>query len=98
MEIIDAQVHLNMLLPNWKTVEPDTAVGAGVSVMDAVGIDRVLIADLYALRGLFLLFHSRHVHIQDLEHFNIQPGAASGERGEYPICACISPRSPEASG
>jgi L-fuconolactonase len=45
MEIIDAQVHLNMLLPNWKTVEFDTAVAAGVTVMDAVGIDRVLIAE-----------------------------------------------------
>jgi len=45
MEIIDAQVHLNMLLPNWRTVDLDVAVAAGVAVMDAVGIDRVLIAE-----------------------------------------------------
>jgi L-fuconolactonase len=44
-EIIDAQVHLNNLLPDWKTVDLDTAVRAGVSVMDAVGIDRVVIAE-----------------------------------------------------
>src|SRR5438067_2441573 len=45
MEIIDAQVHLNNLLPDWKTVDLDTAVHAGISVMDAVGIDRALIAE-----------------------------------------------------
>ncbi len=45
MEIIDAQVHLNMLLPNWQNVDVDVAVAAGVATMDAVGIDRVLIAE-----------------------------------------------------
>ena len=45
MEIVDAQVHLNNLLPDWKTVDLDAAVRAGVTVMDAVGIDRVLIAE-----------------------------------------------------
>src|SRR3954449_109670 len=45
MEIIDAQVHLNNLLPDWQTVDLDTAVRAGVTVMDAVGIDTVLIAE-----------------------------------------------------
>jgi L-fuconolactonase len=45
MEIIDAQVHLNNLLPNWRTVELDEAVAAGVVAMDAVGIDMVLIAE-----------------------------------------------------
>jgi L-fuconolactonase len=45
VEIIDAQVHLNNLLPDWQTVDLDTAVRAGVTVMDAVGIDRVLVAE-----------------------------------------------------
>jgi predicted TIM-barrel fold metal-dependent hydrolase len=45
MEIIDAQVHLNMLLPNWQSVDLDVAVAAGVASMDAVGIDIVLIAE-----------------------------------------------------
>jgi len=45
MEIIDAQVHLNMLLPDWRNVDLDFGVGAGVAAMDAVGIDRVLIAE-----------------------------------------------------
>ena len=45
MEIIDAQVHLNNLLSDWQTVDLDAAVRAGVAVMDAVGIDRVLIAE-----------------------------------------------------
>lgn len=45
MEIIDAQVHLNNLLPDWRMVDLDVAVTAGVTAMDAVGIDRVLIAE-----------------------------------------------------
>jgi hypothetical protein len=45
MEIIDAQVHLNMLLPAWRTVDLDVAVAAGIAAMDAVGIDEVLIAE-----------------------------------------------------
>src|SRR3954467_10782259 len=49
MEIIDAQVHLNNLLPDWQTVDLDSAVRAGVTVLDAVGIDRVLIAESWGL-------------------------------------------------
>src|SRR5579871_1218610 len=45
MEIIDAQVHLNMLLPNWQSVDLDVAVAAGAATMDAVGIDVALIAE-----------------------------------------------------
>jgi predicted TIM-barrel fold metal-dependent hydrolase len=45
MEIIDAQVHLNMLLPNWQSVDLDVAVAAGIATMDAVGIDKLLIAE-----------------------------------------------------
>ena len=45
MEIIDAQVHLNMLLPDWQTVDLDVAVMAGIAAMDAVGVDRALIAE-----------------------------------------------------
>jgi predicted TIM-barrel fold metal-dependent hydrolase len=45
MEIFDAQVHLNMLLPDWQSVELDVAIEAGVAAMDAVGIDKVLIAE-----------------------------------------------------
>ena len=45
MEIIDAQVHLNMLLPDWQNVDLDVAIEAGIAAMDAVGIDKVLIAE-----------------------------------------------------
>jgi L-fuconolactonase len=45
MEIVDAQVHLNNLLPDWHTADLDTAVSAGLTVMDAVGIDTLLIAE-----------------------------------------------------
>ncbi|HEY2593038.1 MAG TPA: amidohydrolase family protein [Chloroflexota bacterium] len=45
MEIVDAQVHLNMLLPDWQSVDLDVAIEAGLAAMDAVGIDKLLIAE-----------------------------------------------------
>ena len=47
IEIIDAQVHLNQLLPDWKTASSDDGIAAAVQVMDAVGIDRVLIGEAH---------------------------------------------------
>ena len=49
LEVIDAQVHLNQLLPHWRTAGLDEAVEAGVQAMDAVGIDRVLIGEVHGL-------------------------------------------------
>ncbi len=45
IEIIDAQVHLNQLGPDWRTASIDSAVATGIQAMDAVGIDRVLIGE-----------------------------------------------------
>jgi L-fuconolactonase len=47
MEIIDAQVHLNQLVPDWKTAPVDSVITAGIQSMDAVGIDRVLIGEAH---------------------------------------------------
>jgi L-fuconolactonase len=45
IEIIDAQVHLNQLVPDWQTAQIDAVIATGVQAMDAVGIDRVLIGE-----------------------------------------------------
>jgi predicted TIM-barrel fold metal-dependent hydrolase len=45
MEIVDAQVHLNQLVPDWRTADTDAVIATGVQAMDAVGIDAVLIAE-----------------------------------------------------
>jgi L-fuconolactonase len=45
IEIIDAQVHLNQLGANWRTDPVDSVIATGIEAMDAVGIDRVLIAE-----------------------------------------------------
>jgi len=45
IEIIDAQVHLNQLGPDWTTAPIDSVIAAGIEAMDAVGIDRLLIGE-----------------------------------------------------
>jgi len=46
-EIIDTQVHLNQLVPDWATAPIDSVIAAGIEAMDAVGIDRVLIGEFH---------------------------------------------------
>jgi L-fuconolactonase len=45
MEIVDAQVHLNQLVPDWRTAETDAVIGTGIQAMDAVGVHAALIAE-----------------------------------------------------
>ena len=45
IEIIDAQVHLNQLTPDWRTAPIDSVLATGLQAMDAVGVDRVLIGE-----------------------------------------------------
>jgi predicted TIM-barrel fold metal-dependent hydrolase len=45
IEIVDAQVHLNQLVPDWRTAAMDDVIATGVQAMDAVGVDRVLIGE-----------------------------------------------------
>src|SRR5689334_13372869 len=45
IEIIDAQVHLNQLVPDWQSAPADAVIASGIQAMDAVGIDRVLIGE-----------------------------------------------------
>jgi hypothetical protein len=44
LHIVDAHVHLNQLVPDWRTAEADRVIEAGIIAMDALGIDAVLIA------------------------------------------------------
>ena len=45
LEIVDAQVHLNQLVPDWRTADTDAVLATGVQVMDAVGVHAALIAE-----------------------------------------------------
>jgi hypothetical protein len=45
IEIIDAQVHLNQLVPDWRTAPIDSVIASGIQAMDAVGVHRVLIGE-----------------------------------------------------
>src|SRR5260370_4690747 len=45
MDIVDAQVHLNQLVPDWRTADTDAVIATGIQTMDAVGINAALIAE-----------------------------------------------------
>ncbi len=45
IEIVDAQVHLNQLVPDWRTAPIDSVIATGIQAMDAVGVHAVLIAE-----------------------------------------------------
>src|ERR1051325_2810355 len=43
MDIVDAQVHLNRLNPDWEQTDHATLVHSAVATMDALGLNAVLI-------------------------------------------------------
>jgi L-fuconolactonase len=45
MEIVDAQVHLNQLVPDWQTAQDEATIATAIETMHAVGVDAVLIAE-----------------------------------------------------
>jgi len=45
MQVVDAQVHLNQIVPDWRTAPMDRVIETGVQAMDAVGIHAALIAE-----------------------------------------------------
>jgi L-fuconolactonase len=45
IEIVDAQVHLNQLVPDWRTAATDAVIATGIQAMDAVGVQAALIAE-----------------------------------------------------
>lgn len=45
IEVVDAQVHLNQLVPDWRTAPTDSVIATGLQAMDAVGIHAALIAE-----------------------------------------------------
>jgi len=53
IEIIDAQVHLNQLGPDWRTASIDSVIATGIQAMDAVGIDRVLVGEAHGFDSKF---------------------------------------------
>jgi hypothetical protein len=51
MEIIDAQVHLNQLVADWRTASIDSVIASGIQAMDAVGVQRVLIGEAHGFNA-----------------------------------------------
>jgi predicted TIM-barrel fold metal-dependent hydrolase len=45
IEVIDAQVHLNQIVADWRTAPIDSVIDTGSAAMDAVGIHAALIAE-----------------------------------------------------
>lgn len=43
MDIVDSQVHLNRLAPNWETADDATKAHAAVAAMDALGLSAIVI-------------------------------------------------------
>jgi hypothetical protein len=59
IEVVDAQLHLNQVGPDWSTAEPVAVVRAAVAAMDAVGIDACVIDEVVGFdeRGRILPGH-----------------------------------------
>jgi predicted TIM-barrel fold metal-dependent hydrolase len=52
MEVLDAQVHLNHILPDWKTADLDDILAAALAAMDAVGVDGLVVSEFWGFNGL----------------------------------------------
>jgi L-fuconolactonase len=51
VEIIDAQVHLNHIHPEWKTAGVDDIFAAALAAMDAVGVDGLVVSEFWGFDG-----------------------------------------------
>src|SRR5437870_5592753 len=45
MEVIDAQVHLNRIHPQWRNADLEAIFAAALTAMDAVGIDGLVVSE-----------------------------------------------------
>lgn len=46
IEVVDAQVHLNQITPDWRSVSQDDLVNMSIQAMNAVGVDCVLVGEV----------------------------------------------------
>lgn len=51
MEIIDAQVHLNHIHPEWQTADVEDIFAAALAAMDAVGVDALVVSEFWGFDG-----------------------------------------------
>lgn len=51
VEVIDAQVHLNHVHPDWKTAPVEDILAAALATMDAVGIDGLVVSEFWGFDG-----------------------------------------------
>jgi predicted TIM-barrel fold metal-dependent hydrolase len=47
MEVLDAQVHLNHIHPEWRTAEIDDIFAAALAAMDAAGVDGLVVSEYW---------------------------------------------------
>lgn len=81
MEVVDAQIHPNLMGPRWQRSKPDELVDVLVGAMDAVGVNAALLDEWsgWTPDGGFMPGH-------DL------PGGA--RRADYPVSTCAIARYP----
>ena len=51
VEILDAQVHLNHIHPDWRTADVEDIFAAALAAMDAVGIDGLVVSEFWGFDG-----------------------------------------------
>ncbi|MBV9894703.1 MAG: amidohydrolase [Chloroflexi bacterium] len=51
MEILDSQVHLNHIHPEWRNADVEDIFAAALAAMDAVGIDGLVVSEFWGFDG-----------------------------------------------
>ena len=51
MEILDAQVHLNHVHPDWRSTDVANILAVALAAMDAVGIDGLVVSEFWGFDG-----------------------------------------------
>jgi hypothetical protein len=49
VEVLDAQIHLNHIHPEWKTAQIEDILAAALAAMDAVGVDGLVVSEFWGL-------------------------------------------------
>ncbi|MBV9134291.1 MAG: amidohydrolase, partial [Chloroflexi bacterium] len=51
MEILDSQVHMNHIHPEWRNADVEDIFAAALAAMDAVGIDGLVVSEFWCFDG-----------------------------------------------
>jgi predicted TIM-barrel fold metal-dependent hydrolase len=99
VEIVDAQVHLNQLVPDWRTADHDSSIVSSITAMDAVGIDTVLIAESRGFDSNMRLAIGRELPNGAIRgEFPFSERAVATYPDRFGYLVRIDPRDPELRG